>query len=173
MSTGLIHLLRVVHVLAGSFWFGAALLNTGFLAPTVRAIGPAAGGQFMRHIVQERKLPVFINGSAVLTVLSGLALYWWRSSGFDSTWVSSNSGLLFGFGGIVAIVALFFGVLVIGRAAGRLGVLAAEAQSSGGAPTPELAAEIQRLQARMSTGSKIGLALVTVATLCMAVGRYV
>ena len=36
--------LRAVHVIAGAFWVGAALMLVAFVAPTVRALGPDGGG---------------------------------------------------------------------------------------------------------------------------------
>ena len=41
--------LRLIHIVAGSFWVGAALMLAVFVEPTVRAVGPA-GGQFMQKL---------------------------------------------------------------------------------------------------------------------------
>jgi uncharacterized membrane protein len=158
----LVHALRVVHILGASFWVGAALLNVGFLVPAVRAAGPA-GAQVMRHIVQVRRLPVFVNAAAVLTVLTGTWLYWWRSGGFMGAWLTSPSGIAFGVGGVLALVAAVNGYFVIGRTVARLGVLMA---------TGEMTPEAGRLQARLAAASLVGVALVVVSALLMALARY-
>ena len=77
--------LRAIHVLSGALWVGAATLNAFFVIPSIMAAGPA-GGQVMRVIVQVRRLPVFMNTVMAVTLLSGLALYWWSSSGFSAAW---------------------------------------------------------------------------------------
>jgi uncharacterized membrane protein len=38
-----IALFRLVHIVAGVFWVGGVVFLTGFLLPTLRVVGPAAG----------------------------------------------------------------------------------------------------------------------------------
>lgn len=170
MSPLLIHALRVLHILAASFWTGGALMNVGFLSPAIRASGPA-GAQVMRHIVQVRRLPVVMNASALLTLITGTWLYGWRSAGFSGEWTASASGVTFGIGGVLGIAAALIGFFVIGRVVARIGPLAA--QLAAGQGSAESAAELQRLQARMSIASKAGAALVVAAATLMAIARYV
>ena len=54
---GGLHLLRVVHVLAGAFWVGAVTFIAAFLVPAVTALGPV-GGQVMEQVIQVRKASV-------------------------------------------------------------------------------------------------------------------
>lgn len=169
MSLWLVQTLRIGHILAGSFWMGVAVFNVAFLTPAIRASGPA-GGPVMGQLVRVRRLPVYMNGAALLTVLTGLPLYWWRAAGFRNDWAASASGWAFGVGGVAALLALLLGYFVIGRAAARLGALSASAQPEA-APTE--ASEIQRVQAHMSRVSRLGAALIVFSAVCMAVGRYV
>ena len=97
--------LRLIHILAGVFWVGAAVFTAAFLVPTIRAVGPA-GGPVMQHISQVRKLPVFVLSAGFLTVLSGIGLYSIPSARFTSSWMRSGPGITFGVGGLLAIVAL-------------------------------------------------------------------
>lgn len=172
MSAGLLHLLRVAHVVGGAFWLGAAVLNTLFLVPTARALGPI-GGQFVGHIVRVRKLPLWMNVAAWTTILSGVWLYGWRSAWFTTPWMHSASGIVYGLGGISAIVAALIGLVVIGPSAARLGRIGSELQAAGAPPPPEAAAGMQRLQRRMGAASLVAVILVVVAGLAMAVARYV
>lgn len=162
MNVLLIHALRAAHILGASFWVGVAVLNVAFLTPAVRAAGPA-GGQVMRHLLQTRRLPLFVNAAALLTVLSGGWLYWWRAGGFGSAWLASPSGIGFGVGGLLGLMAAVNGYFVIGRTAERLGQLAAAGQAGG---------EVQRLQARLAKASLAGVLLVVSAALLMALARY-
>lgn len=54
----------------------------------------------------------------------------------------------------------------------RLLALGRQAAEAGGAPSPELALEIQRMQARLRVLARTNLAFVTVAALAMATARY-
>jgi len=66
--------LRLIHILAGTFWVGAIFLLAGFLVPTARSSGPE-GGRFMQQLMLRRRLPVFLGVAMLLTVLSGLVMY--------------------------------------------------------------------------------------------------
>lgn len=165
-------LLRVVHIVSGVFWVGAALMLVGFLMPAVRDLGPK-GGPFMAHLTQERKLPLWIMAASILTVLSGFGLYWRLSNGFSSEWMHSGAGRVFGIGGALAIVSLVVGMLVNSPTAKRLGALSAALQGAGGPPSPEQAAELARLQRRLYLASIESAVLLTLATAAMACARYV
>jgi len=164
-----ITILRIVHIVAASFWVGAAVMNAGFLLPSIRAAGPA-GGQVMRHITQ-RRLPVWLNAAMLLTLASGIALYGWRSDGFTSAWMMSRSGIVFGIGGILGILAGILGIFFVMPAGKRLGTLGASIPASG--PPPEaVIQEMGALQARMAITVRIAASMVVLAATCMALARY-
>jgi len=54
----------------------------------------------------------------------------------------------------------------------RMVALGAQIQSSGGAPTAEQAAQMQRLQTRLVRLSNAALILLLLASACMAIARY-
>ena len=168
----MMHFLRLVHILGGVFWVGSAIFMAAFLGPTVRAIGPA-GGQVMQQLAQVRKLPMYMMGSMAATLLSGIALYWLASGGFSNSWPASGPGTTFGLGAVFAILGATIGVAVSMPAARRLGVLGATIAKSGGPPSAEQVAELQRLQGRMATATQIVAILLVLATAAMAVARYV
>jgi hypothetical protein len=143
-------LLRAIHILAGSLWVGAAVLNAVFLIPAVMASGPA-GGQVMRVMAQVRRLPVFMNSIMALTLLSGLWLYWRDSGGFRVEWVTSRTGLGFTAGALLAIATAAIGATVSVPAVKRLG---------------------QLVQRRLLRGAQVGSTLLVLATLLMATARF-
>jgi uncharacterized membrane protein len=167
-----VHLLRVVHVLVGAFWVGTLVFMAAFLLPSVRAAGPA-GGAVMQQLAQARRLPRWLLTAAILTIVSGIGLYWVDSAGFRSAWLRSGPGRVFGLGGALAILAASLGVVVNSPTQRRLTALAARVQGSGHPPAPEEAAEIQRLQARLGWATMVVAGLLVLATLAMAVARYV
>lgn len=165
-------LMRVVHVVCGVLWVGAAVFLAFYIIPSVRDAGPGAG-PFMQKL-GARRPPTYILTLAVLTVLSGFGLYWRASNGFQShEWLRSASAMVFGLGGVVAFFILILGATVIAPAGKRMGELAGQLQAAGGPPSPELLAEMQRLQARLARSNTIAAVGLIVTTLCMAVARYV
>jgi uncharacterized membrane protein len=167
-----VHLLRVVHVLIGAFWVGAIVFMAAFLMPSVRAAGPA-GGAVMQKLMQGRRLPRWLMAAAILTIVSGIGLYWVDSAGFQSAWLGSGPGRVFGLGGTFAILAALLGMVVNSPTARRLTALAERIQGAGRPPAPEEAAEMQRLQARLGRATMAVAGLLVLATLAMAVARYV
>lgn len=161
--------LRFFHVVGGVFWAGGVMLMVGFIFPTVRASGPQ-GGRFMQELAQ-RKLPVFMNAAAGLTMLSGLILYG-RLAAANGGWPATRSGMAFGIGGLAAILAGIIGGAFVGRTGQQLGKLGEKVQASGGAPSSEQAAEMGRLQTRMWTAMRAVAALLAVAVVAMAIARY-
>jgi uncharacterized membrane protein len=165
-------LLRLIHVLFGVFWAGTAIFNAAFLLPAVRALGPA-GGPVMNEIAQKRKLPIYFFISGILTVLSGFGLFWHDSAGFTNDFMRSAGGMTFGTGGLLALVTLLLGIFVITPAAIRASKLGATMASAGKPPTPEQAAEMQKLQAKLGKLGMLAAVLLTLTTIAMAVARYV
>jgi hypothetical protein len=163
--------LRLVHIIAGVFWVGAALLMLGFVSPTVRALGPA-GGAFMQRFTKNSRYPVAMGVSSLLTTLAGLLLYWRVSSGFSAEWMQSTSGLVLSIGAVAGIVAFLIGSFIIGPTAGQIGKLGDEMAARQGPPTPEQGATMQRLQAKMERVSRFEAALMLVALVGMAAARY-
>lgn len=165
-------LMRVVHVLCGVLWVGAAVFLAFFIIPSVREAGPGAG-PFMQKL-GARRPPTYMMTLAVLTVLSGFGLYWRDSKGFQShEWLRSGSAMVFGLGGVLALFILILGATVISPAGKRMGDIAAQMQAGGGPPPAELIAEMQRVQARLARSNTIAAVTLIVSTLCMAVARYV
>ena len=65
------------------------------------------------------------------------------------------------------------GMVVNAPTARRLGAIIARVQATGRPPVPEAAAAIQRLQARLGRAATVAAILLLLATLAMAVARYV
>lgn len=164
-------LLRLIHILAGVFWAGAMFLMAGFLLPTVGATGEA-GGRFMQHLIQRRRLPTFLGIAVGLTVLSGVTMYARMAAATHGAWASTPPGMAYGIGGLAAILGASVGLLVGSRAGGRMAALGQSIAQAGRPPSPEQQAEIQRLQGRMRFAARTAAGLLAIAVSAMAVGRY-
>lgn len=164
-------LMRIVHVFVGVFWAGALLFIAGFLFPSVRAAGPA-GGAVMQQLTLARRLPLWMMGAAVLTLLSGFGLYWHNGTVSGPAWFSSGPGRVFGLGGLLALIAAVVGMAVNSPTAKRLSTLMGGMQAAGRAPSADELAEVRRLQARLGNATLVVAMLAGLATLAMAVARY-
>jgi uncharacterized membrane protein len=167
-----LYALRILHIVVGVFWVGTVVFMAAFLAPSVRAAGPA-GGAVLQQLMGIRRLPLWIMGAMVVTLLSGLGLYWRDSAGFQSAWLGSGAGRAFGLGGAVAIAASILGMAINMPTARRLTEISGRLQAAGRPPTPEEQAALGALQARLSRASVVAAVLLVTATLLMAIARYV
>jgi uncharacterized membrane protein len=162
-------ILRFIHILAGIFWVGTAFLVAGFLVPTMRETG-REGGRFIQHLMQRRRLPVFLGIAMGLTILSGLTMYARLAAATHGTWAGTAPGIGYGVGALASILGAFVGAIIGGAAGRRLAAIGTSVGPAG--PSPEQQAEIGRLQARIALGTRLAAGLLGVAAAAMAVARY-
>ncbi|HSL43143.1 MAG TPA: hypothetical protein VK897_06905 [Anaerolineales bacterium] len=162
----LIWLLRIIHIVAGVFWVGGSLVMTFFVGPTVGAIGEP-GQKFMGYLVNNLKFSNRMAIASGLTILAGFILY-----GLDAragtAWLRSDFAVGLGIGAIFALVGFVFGILV-GRNIRAMARLGAQIQ---GKPSDELLNQIQGLQKRQATYSMLSTVAIVLATVFMAIARY-
>lgn len=163
--------LRIVHILAGVFWVGAALTTLLFIQPTAREVGPAAG-PFMLHLAGRKRLIDFVLGAAGLTVLAGLLMYWRVSGGLDPDWIGSAPGISLTVGSLCAIAALAIAGSIVRPTIMTTVAIGNAVAASGAPPTPEQATQLQALQHRSHAVGKVIVPLLIVAVIGMAAARY-
>lgn len=171
MNIFMLNLLRLVHVVAGILWAGAAVSYLFFFKPSVTSIG-AVGPQFMQHLMQRRKYPIFMMSTSLLTILAGTPLLWFSSGGLDLTWITSGPGLGFTIGSLAAIVAFFVGGLGIGPASEKMAALAGQIAASGKAPLPEQIRQMEALEKRLNGAEQVDFIMLAISMLTMATARY-
>src|SRR5436190_689631 len=96
--------LRLIHILTGVFWAGAAFILVQFILPAATAAGPA-GGQFMQRLLQTNFSRIVL-AAGTLNVLAGLVMYWRDSGGLQLVWITTPTGLTLTLGGLAALIAL-------------------------------------------------------------------
>ena len=165
-------LLRIVHVLCGVFWAGALMFVVLFLEPSIRASGPD-GAKVMRALVQRNYLTV-VPLVAALTIVSGVWLMWIVSGGFSAEWFRSGTGIALTLGSVVAFAAFMIGVHVLRPSVLRIGPLAqVAAEAPEGRKKEAMLAQVQRLRRRAMISGRWIAALLAIAVVAMALGRYV
>ena len=163
-------LLRIVHVVGGVFWAGAILFVVHFLEPAVRDAGPD-GAKVMQALGKRRYLEV-VPAVAAATLLSGFALYLRIFGRLHPGPGASGTELALGLGGLASLVAFVIGVTLLRPSALRIGALGAELARAPNERQTAHQEEIGRLRTRMRRSGRWVGALLGLAILSMAVGRY-
>lgn len=162
----LLIVMRLLHVISGVFWAGTMIFVAFFLFPSVRDAGPE-GGKVVAELTRRRFTEI-VPVIALISILSGLWLYWRGSAGFLPMYMSSGTGMTYGTGGAAAILSLLIGMTVVRPSMKRAAQLAAA-----GKPDDVRMAQIQGLRARAGKGGQIVAVLLLIAVAAMAIGRYV
>ena len=163
-------ILRLLHIIAGVFWVGAALMLTFFISPTVGATKEAGQG-FMRHFMGNTKFNLVMWTSAITAVVAGQILYWIDSDGFTSAWMHSGPGIGFGGAAGFALLGLIVGVFQ-NKNSNALAQLGGQIQSQGTPPSPEQAVQLQSLGKALKIGGTLNATFLILATIGMAIARY-
>jgi uncharacterized membrane protein len=164
-------LLRVIHILGGVIWVGGVVAVAAFILPSARAVGPAAG-PMMNQLVNLRRLPLFLLVTGWLTVLAGFTLYGRMATVAGPAWFGSIAGQVLGAVGLLGLIVILMGTFINLPTARRMAAVGARIQAADGSPTPDQMAEMQRLQLRLKRASEAGAILLILATITMAVARY-
>jgi hypothetical protein len=103
--TSLVLVLRLVHIVSGTFWVGTVMAGFFFVEPTATALG-APGGRFMTHLLMRQRLNLVLVAAAVVTAIAGALLYWIDSAGLRTDWIATPTGLAFTVGAIAGLGAI-------------------------------------------------------------------
>jgi hypothetical protein len=159
-------ILRLVHIVAGAFWVGSALMLALYILPAVRTAGREGG-----RILPMGRVSQALSIASLLTTVAGLLLYGWLSR-LKWGWIISPLGLGLTIGSLAGLAAFLLGFLSTGPTAKKIGALAGQIEAAGAPPGPEQAAEMGRLQAKLTRSSRWSTILATAALVFMSVARY-
>lgn len=167
----LLLLLRVVHVLLGVFWVGTIIFASLLLMPSVRDAGPE-GGKVMLALMRRGYMSL-IPLAAILTLVSGLWLYWINITLAGPAWAGSMAARVYGAGALSALIAFSIGMLVIRSNALKLRTsMEALEKTPEGPARAALMAEMAGPRAKLAAAAPWVAGLLTVTAVCMAVARY-
>lgn len=164
-------LLRLIHILSGIFWVGAAVTMFLFLQPTAQATA-REGQRFMLHLLRNRRFTEVVLASALLTVAAGAILFWRDSNGLQLAWMSRPPGLGFTVGAAAALIGLLLFVLVGYPAGRRLIAVGSRLEAERRPPTDD---EQRTLAGGQRTLKRVGVTVVVllaIAAASMSTARY-
>ena len=162
---------RVLHVALGVFWAGTLIFNAAFLLPSIRDAGPD-GAKVAAGLMRRRFLDI-MPAVAIVTVISGLYLYWRVSGGFASAYMGSPIGITYVIGGAAALVALGFGLGILRPAMLRAAALTQAAAGAAPEERDRALKEAQALRLRAGGAGRVVAWLLGAATVAMAIARYI
>jgi uncharacterized membrane protein len=163
--------LRLIHVVGGAFWLGAAVTMFLFLQPTAKATAPE-GQRFMLHLLRERRFSEVVLVAATLTAVAGAILFWRDTNGLDVNLMFQPQGLGFTIGGVAGGIALLLFLLVGYPAGRRLIVIGSGLEGERRPPNED---EQRILAAAQRILNRVGvtvLVLLIAAAAAMATARY-
>ncbi len=160
MTTELV-VLRILHILAGVFWVGAAVYLTLVLEPKLRGLSNEVERDVLHAISKLNSL--WITLSAIITIIAGFVLIS-RTPGRDFGQLFDNGwGWAIGIGLVASLLAFFL--------SGWVGASTAKLRRALLAETLPDEDSLAPLRARISMGSRINAVLVVVAVGAMASAR--
>jgi len=158
-------LIRLVHVVTGTFWAGGAVLVALSVVPAIRAAGPA-GAAVLRNLMVVQKLPYVLIALGIASLVSGVYLTLVVSNGSITRWLGTGSGATYALGALAAVLAALIGLGINIPTAGRLADLQKQ--------TPAVQQQLgPALAHRLAVGTRAGGVLLIIALSAMAVGRYI
>jgi len=171
MITTLTNSMFLIHLLSGVFIGGTAFLLYGFIAPSVRELGPD-GGKIMQMLLGKYKLPSVMSIVGIFNIGSGFYLLYMKY-GHDVSWISTSSGLPLFIGIIAGLAAWTLATFVFQSPAAKVIVQVGGAiKASGGKPTTDEMQAIDNAKRKMAIGTKLTVILITITIIGMSLSLH-
>lgn len=166
----LLLLMRFLHIVLGVFWAGTMVFTALFLLPSIRDAGP--DGAKVGLALAKRRFMEIMPIVALVTILSGLWLYWRVSGGFQPAFMHSATGTTLGLGAASAIVAFVIGVTVVRPSMIRAAALGQSVAQAAPADRDALLAQAQALRLRAGAAGRLVALFLALTVTAMALARY-
>ena len=166
----LLLLMRFLHIVLGVFWAGTMIFTAVLLLPSIRDAGP--DGAKVALALAKRHFMEIMPIVALVTILSGLWLYWKVSGGFQPAFMHSATGTTLGLGAAAAIAAFAIGLTVVRPSMVRAAALGQSATQAPPAERDAKLAQAQALRLRAAAAGRYVALLLALAVTAMALARY-
>ena len=163
--------LRFFHVFCSALWVSVAIIFRFFVNPALKSIGPESS-DFGKALNDRNKFSKFMGSITLLSLISGLSLFYKVSGGFNPIWIRTGSGIGFTIGAVSGIFAFLVGGFAMQRATIRLRVALKEESTSEKKPNPGLESKIAQLRRSLNIIELLDFILLSLAMATMATARY-
>ncbi len=154
----LITVLRLLHIVGGLIWVGAAVVLSFYIEPALEKAG-ADGGRILRGLYSETSFPSLLPVSALVTTVAGLLLYGMMS--YHET-LGSSMGLALTLGALLGLLAFAHGFFAVWRPAAAYSALADSDADQAAA-----------LQGKLRRNGRVSMWLALASLALMAGARYI
>jgi uncharacterized membrane protein len=164
---------RFLHIVSGVLWVGSAFLFLVFIGPSAEEVEPSAQ-RLLNAAVKKRKASEVVTLLGIITVLAGWVMWLRNMSVFASlgAWVTSSFGLVMTIGGVLATIAAVSALIGVAPSLERLIDVGNEVAASGGPPSSDQQARIDKLRGALKRHGAADLVLLLLAVTAMATARY-
>jgi hypothetical protein len=159
--------LRLLHLLFGTFWAGTTFFTVLILEPRLGRMGPKFQSPVMNALMPVITPLMILSSFVVLG--TGVALTFMVWTTFDTLFTTSMGWILFA-GFVFTIGAIAVGLGFLTPTGIRLGKLSRSLE--GRLPSPDETAQLTRLSARIETMSRLNFIFLLLAVSTMALFRY-
>jgi hypothetical protein len=159
--------LRALHILVGALWLGAATTTSFFLLAikenaALHAMARMSRGSFHRY------MPTV----AAVSIFSGLLLYIRLTGGLALDRICTPSGLAYGIGGGLAMIAAAVGAGVVGGSMRRIAALEPLLGADKAASEPDLiVTKMEVLRSRAIVAGRISAILIGSSLVLMSIAH--
>lgn len=163
-------LLRLIHIVCTVIWTGGMIYLAAFVIPAAKAIGPD-GAKFIQQLYGTNKLPVIMNGAAILSIASGILLMQKVLGGLQPVF-SSTHGLIVFIGAVLALIGFIVGLSVNLPNARRMNSIGKMLAASGTPPNIAQLQELQKLRSKSFAATNVIAILLLASLILMSVVKY-
>lgn len=160
--------LRILHIVFGTFWAGTLIFSTLILEPALKRLGPGIQNPVMKVLMPAVTPAMML--SSVTALLTGVAMTLIMRGSTLNLLLANAWGwaILVGFVTTLAAIVIGFGVM----APTGMQIEKLARSFEGRAPTPDEARELEGLNARIESLSRVDFVLILLAVGSMAAARY-
>jgi uncharacterized membrane protein len=162
---------RILHVLSGIMWVGVMVFNGRFLGPALEDVGPDAGK--VMAALAKRGFLNFMPAVGAVSILSGAYLYWHASVHFEPDYMKSGTGMTFGIGATLAILAYIIGMVYVRPAIKTSLAIGPQMAAATESERQGMMAQMQAARRKSKSGGHMVGVLVVLAAVAMSIARYV
>ena len=161
-------LMRILHIVFGSFWVGATVFNVLILEPRLRRLGPGHLNPVMGAIMPV-VVPAMIS-SGLIVIFTGFVLTFtlW---GTLADLFTTTAGLVLLVGTVTSIGSAVVGLSILTPSGIRITTISKNL--AGREPNAGELTELKRLSRRMETFTRVNFLFLVIALVTMSIMRYV
>jgi len=159
-------LLRLLHIVAGLIWVGAAMVMSLYIEPALEK-SEDSGTRFLRALYSMSGFSKLIPLAAIITTLAGLLLYGVLS--YHNT-LNSSMGIVLTAGAVFGLLAFAHGLFAVWRNSGKY---AEQVKAAGDTPPAAQRETLQTLAGKLRRNGRVSMWLALVSLVLMAGARYI